>query len=74
MGGQAEKQCTKCGKSKPAAESYAAKGGLHGRRPECKPCSNAYHNRWARQRYMPKTGRRYVTKGDRAGVAAAPPA
>lgn len=31
---------------------------------------NAYHNGWARRRYVPKTGRRYLTRGDRAAVAA----
>lgn len=57
----AEKRCTKCGKSKPAEEFYAAKGGVLGRRPECKSCSNSYHSRWARQRYVPQTGRRFDT-------------
>ncbi|MET0625742.1 MAG: hypothetical protein ABW250_22595 [Pyrinomonadaceae bacterium] len=68
---QAEKKCRKCGKVKPAGEFYAAKGGLLGRRPDCKSCSNSYHNRWARRRYVPKTGRRYRTRGDRAEAAAA---
>jgi hypothetical protein len=67
----ATKRCTKCGKSKPAGEFYAAKGGALGRRPECKACSNEYRNRWARRRYVPKTGRRYRTKRDREEAAAA---
>ena len=71
MSEQAEKRCTKCGKCKPVVEFYAAKGGLHGRRPDCKSCSNSYHNRWARSRYVPKTGRRYRTRRDRAEAAAA---
>jgi hypothetical protein len=71
MSEQAEKRCGKCGKCKPAGESYAAEGGLHGRRPGCKACSNEYHNRWARRRYVPKTGRRYGTRRDRAEAAAA---
>ena len=71
MAEQAEKRCTKCGQCKPAGEFYAAKGGVLGRRPDCKSCSNAYHNRWARRRYEPKTGRRYVTKGDKKEAAAA---
>ena len=72
MAERAEKKCTKCGKCKLAVEFYAAKGGLLGRRPECKACSNAYRNRWARARYVPKTGRRYRTRRDREEVAAAP--
>jgi hypothetical protein len=71
MGEQAEKRCTKCGKCKPAGEFYAAKGSALGRRPECKACSNAYRNRRARRRYVRKTGRRYVTKGNRKEAAAA---
>ena len=70
MGGGAEKRCTKCGKCKPAGEFYAAKGGALGRRPECKACSNAYRNGWARARYVPK-GRRYHTRRDREEAAAA---
>jgi len=66
----ATKRCTKCGKSKPAGEFYAARGGRLGRRPECKSCSNAYRNGWARRRYVPKTGRRYRTKADRDAEAA----
>ena len=65
MGEAAEKRCTKCGKCKPAGEFYAAKGGALGRRPECKACSNEYRSRWARRRYVPKTGRRYRTRRDR---------
>ena len=72
MAGEAEKRCTKCGKCKPAGEFYAAKGGVLGRRPECKACSNAYRSRWARSRYVPKTGRRYRTRRDREEEAAAP--
>lgn len=60
------KRCSKCGQVKAAQDFYAAKGGVLGRRPECKSCSNAYHNAWARRRYKPKTGRRYRTKADRA--------
>ena len=74
MGEQAEKRCTKCGKVKPVEGFYAARGGLHGRRPGCKACPNSYHNGWARRRYVPKTGRRYRTRRDReAGAAALEP-
>jgi hypothetical protein len=68
---EATKRCSKCGKVKPAGEFYAAKGGLHGRRPDCKACANSYHNRGARARYVPKTGRRYVSKTDREREARA---
>jgi hypothetical protein len=71
MGDGATKRCTKCGKVKPVGEFYAAKGGLLGHRPDCKSCSNSYHNRWARSRYVPKTGRRYLTRRDREAAAAA---
>jgi hypothetical protein len=68
---EATKRCSKCGGEKPLAEFYAAKGGLGGRRPECKRCSNSYRNSWARRRYVPKTGRRYRTRRDREAEAAA---
>lgn len=55
------KRCSKCGEVKPAGEFYAAARCLLGRRPECKRCNNAYHNGWARHRYVPKTGRRFDT-------------
>ena len=68
------KRCAKCGQVKPAGEFYAAKRCAQGRRPECKACSNSYHNGWARRRYVPKTGRRYRTRRDReAGAAALEP-
>ncbi len=41
-----------------------------GYRPECKRCSNRARARRARRRYEPKTGRRYVTKGDRKEAGA----
>ena len=60
-----KKRCIYCGKEKPANNFYAAKECLLGRRPECKKCSNAYHNEWARSRYQPKTGRRYDKSPER---------
>ena len=63
------KTCSKCSQVKPAGEFYAAQRCLLGRRPECKRCTNDYHNRWARDRYVPKTGRRYRTRRDRAAEA-----
>ena len=41
-----------------------------GYHPECKRCSNRARAERARRRYAPKTGRRYVTKGDKKGAAA----
>ncbi len=69
--GEAEgtKRCSKCGRQRPLSGFYAHKRGLQGRRPDCKSCHNSYRNRWARRRYVPKTGRRYFTKGDRAALA-----
>jgi len=74
MGDGAEKRCTKCGKCKPVEGFYAARGCAAGRRPECKSCSNSYHNRWARRRYVPKIGRRYRTRRDREEAATSPTA
>jgi hypothetical protein len=48
-----KKQCSKCGVEKPVSEFYAVKRGRFGRRPDCKSCHNAYHNAWARRRYVP---------------------
>lgn len=70
------KECSKCGRRLPLTGFYAQRRGLFGRRPDCKSCHNSYHSRWARRRYVPKTGRRYVSKTDRergAGAAAEPP-
>ena len=64
------KACSKCGQVKSVEEFYAAKRGLLGRRPDCKACSNSYHNAWARRRYVPKTGRRYRTRREGAAEAA----
>ena len=69
--GEAEgtKRCSKCGRERPLSGFYAHSRGLLGRRPDCKTCHNAHRSRWARQRYVPKTGRRYVTRADRADRA-----
>jgi hypothetical protein len=63
------KRCSKCGRSLPLAGFYAHSRGIQGRRPDCKTCHNEHRSRWARQRYVPKTGRRYVTRADRAALA-----
>ena len=65
------KTCSKCGRRLPLAGFYVLRRGLLGRRPDCKSCHNDYHNRWARRRYVPKTGRRYRTRRDREAAAAA---
>lgn len=56
------KRCRLCGVRKAVWAFYRGKSCRGGRRPECKRC----HARWRRGRYQPKTGRRYVTKADRA--------
>lgn len=43
-----------------------SKGGY---RQVCKKCRNGERARWARARYVPRTGRRYRTRKDREGVA-----
>jgi hypothetical protein len=69
--GEAEgtKRCSKCGRERPLSGFYAHSRGLLGRRPDCKSCHNEHRSRWARRRYVPKSGRRYVTKTDRAARA-----
>ena len=56
------KRCRRCGLRKAVWAFYREKSCRGGHRPECKRC----HARWRRARYQPKTGRRYVTKADRA--------
>jgi hypothetical protein len=67
------KAYSKCGHRLPLAAFYALRRGLLGHRPECKSCHNTYHNTMTRRRYIPKTGRRYLTRGDRAAAAAEGP-
>ena len=62
----AVKRCRDCGVRKAAWAFYREKSCRGGRRPECKRCHNRARARWARSRYVPKTGRRYRTKADRA--------
>lgn len=56
------KRCRRCGVRKAEWAFYRERSCRGGRRPECKRC----HAGWRRERYRPKTGRRYVTKADRA--------
>ena len=65
------RRCTRCGAVKALAEFYAHKRGAGGRRPDCKAYHNDYHNRGARRRYVPMTGRGYRTRCDRAAAPAA---
>lgn len=69
--GEGTKTCSKCGRRLPLSGFYALRRGLQGRRPDCKSCHNDYRARWARRRYVPKTGRRYRTRRDRAAAVAA---
>lgn len=56
------KRCRRCGVRKVLWAFYREKSCRGGHRPECKRC----HARWRRARYQPRTGRRYVTKADKA--------
>lgn len=46
---------------------HTSRGGY---RQVCQKCRNRERAAWARRRYVPKTGRRYLTKRDRAASAA----
>lgn len=56
------KRCRRCGVRKALWAFYRERTCRGGRRPECKRC----HAGWRRSRYAPKTGRRYLTRADRA--------
>ncbi|HVG30827.1 MAG TPA: hypothetical protein VM864_14050 [Pyrinomonadaceae bacterium] len=59
------RRCRVCGVRKLIEVGfYRAKDCRGGRRHECKKCHNRWRAAWARSRYVPKTGRRYVTKSD----------
>jgi hypothetical protein len=45
---------------------YRNHKGRGGRESVCKRCRNRQRARWARACYVPKTGRRYLTKADRS--------
>jgi hypothetical protein len=60
------RRCTGCGVRKVLALGFhRERKGRGGYRARCKKCRNRQRARWARSRYIPKTGRRYLTKADR---------
>jgi hypothetical protein len=66
------RRCKSCGVRKLLALGfYRHRTGRGGYRAECKKCRNRQRAAWARARYVPRTGRRYVTKADRAARAEA---
>ncbi len=48
---------------------YRDRKSRGGYRRECKKCRNRARAQWARDSYIPKTGRRNATKADRARKA-----
>ena len=66
------RRCKSCGVRKLLDRGFyrdrTCRGGF---RQVCKKCRNRERAAWARRRYLPKTGRRYVTKGDKKEAAAA---
>ena len=50
--------CPKAGQLQPLSQFHRAARCNGGHRPECKTCHNKYRADWARQRYVPVTGRR----------------
>jgi hypothetical protein len=60
------RRCKSCGVRKVLSLGfYRDRTGRGGYRARCKKCRNRQRARWARSRYTPKTGRRYLTKADR---------
>jgi hypothetical protein len=60
------RRCKGCGVRKVLALGfYRDRTGRGGYRARCKKCRNGQRARWARSRYVPKTGRRYRTKAER---------
>ena len=60
------RRCKACGVRKLLSLGfYRDRTGRGGYRARCKKCRNRQRARWARSRYTPKTGRRYMTKADR---------
>lgn len=61
------RRCRSCGVRKVLARGfYRDRTSRGGYRQTCKKCRNRERAKWARENYSPKTGRRYVTKLDRA--------
>ena len=62
------RRCRRCGVRKLLARGfYRERKGRGGYRRVCKKCRNLQRAAWARRRYVPKTGRRYRSRADRAG-------
>ena len=60
------RRCKGCGVRKLLALGFhRERKGRGGFRARCKRCRNRQRARWARSRYIPQTGRRYLTKADR---------
>jgi hypothetical protein len=60
------RRCTGCGVRKVLALGFhRERKGCSGYRARCKRCRNRQRACWARERYVPQTGRRYLTKADR---------
>lgn len=61
------RRCRRCGVRKALWAFYRERTCRGGRRPECKMC----HRAWRRAHYRPRSGRRNVTKSDRAAQTVA---
>jgi len=44
-----EKECPKCGQTKPLSEFHKSSATVHGYQVYCKPCNSARHDAWRRQ-------------------------
>ncbi|MDQ3919589.1 MAG: hypothetical protein M3348_14055 [Acidobacteriota bacterium] len=63
------RRCKTCGVRKVLSLGfYRDRTSRGGYRRECKRCRNRKRALWARERYRPKTGRRYRTGADRRAV------
>ena len=51
--------CSMAGKAQPLENFYRHSDCVDGYRPDCKKCHNKYRADWARERYVPVTGRRF---------------
>lgn len=67
---EAEKQCAKCGESKPLSEFHLQPSGKHGRFTYCKPCANAYAREHRRPPRHPEK-RRHANFMRRYGLSCA---
>jgi hypothetical protein len=64
------RRCKGCGVRKVLALGFhRERKGRGGYRARCKRCRNRQRARWARERYVPRTGRRYRTRVDRSAEA-----